>query len=1209
MKLKTILNHLELAHSTILRIATHLPQQYVVVFSFGTHKFGLQRRLNLTEQWLCLKHKEYIDRSMAALDNIQILNSALDEVEAFLSENKSSRCLPVPDICPVPKQIDEGEGNKNEPVTVSCLEGFWRAEKDEETKDARKALNIQSHREDVNTLFQELVSRDCGGYSSNSDDSVSDESDDPESCDTEWEHSDSEGVHKKNIATIKDLKSHKVTELPKYQSLEKRSRQRRTFGTKRTAHIWQHYICLEHKGKKDNHVIEPKVMISKIPDMKDHLLKCPNIKLTEEDLKHIPERSNMTTELAENEPMNIVQTRNRVQTFTNVKSDKVDKVQGALQTPEKEKYMTQNESPTCLMAGREATLQGLPRQRVSKHMETVETTPSISQNSSSTCFVSKKSSSKQLVKKRKAQDIIIVDDEDSDEASFSNLGIKSEKEKSVMGNRDGERQIPRHDETKEQNEAIKATMHVSCETLGWAYLKGFPWLPVYVLNPFKLRSQLHLLGDGHHTTLMKAQQKPNQFIIVYYFGTHNFGLHTNPANSIKHWNCNEHSAFLEGFPKEFCKDKAILDELHYAIMEAKCFDEADKSTRLLPYMVPSDMDMSLIPPIMQTVQTHSLGWAVSQGYPWMPIFVCDPFRLRPNLRYLGNDHRFILEKAKTTPNHVLVYYFGSHHFGLHKLDSSIKPWDCPEIELYKAGQSDSLLFIKPDILDQFKVAMSEVNAYLSLDESNRVLPHMDKSDMISPLSLLSKLDSDSESMGSFDDDLVKNTRKRLKYPAKNERKKAVGDIVELNRIDSEHQPMELNLLGKVERDIKNDQGHHGNNNVNVTKSMNGKSGGSITSRKVELNTRALTRNKLNYPKLNDIVNARQTLNQNIIVIDESDSDNTDSHFEPNAHDATMEEVSDEILNDEIEDMVESGQDDESCFFEGESENFESDSDRFLDADNGILSGDGEVLSDEVNHGYDDELGDEEDIGQEGVEDEESFDEGNLSANNEMDNEDSDLVGSSAETEAHEDADAEDVDNEEDDNYDAGLEGQHDEFGAFQESDDCNSGEYAVEDDSESPSGSDEANIMNVASVLSGDGGIEETLNGEVEAVQNVDGGGDAENSNFNGHLHDRIACESNAKKFRKRVPHGINFPITRNRPVIEIDDSDEHSDVSATHRRVKSQTRKPSMRLERVRTCKRERIESVSDCNSPFKKRRLATRSKRRASERNRDVIEIDDSD
>ena len=57
-------------------------------------------------------------------------------------------------------------------------------------------------------------------------------------------------------------------------------------------------------------------------------------------------------------------------------------------------------------------------------------------------------------------------------------------------------------------------------SVGWYILEGFPWWPVYICDVTKLRPTLHLLGSGHQKILKKARDFPVDFIVVYYFGSH-----------------------------------------------------------------------------------------------------------------------------------------------------------------------------------------------------------------------------------------------------------------------------------------------------------------------------------------------------------------------------------------------------------------------------------------------------------------------------------------------------------------------------------------------------------------------------------------------------------------------------------------------------------------------------------------------------------------
>ncbi|KAF0698712.1 Aste57867_10666 [Aphanomyces stellatus] len=264
--------------------------------------------------------------------------------------------------------------------------------------------------------------------------------------------------------------------------------------------------------------------------------------------------------------------------------------------------------------------------------------------------------------------------------------------------------------------------------VAWARIKGYPWWPSYICDPAKLRDDLVLLGNGHRTYLEKVKQSPSTEKLVYYFGSHNFGLHK--LSTIKLWNCPDQKALTQGSP--FIMNSSyqeVFDEFKSAMKEVEAFLEEDDSMRLLPYMVPTDMDLTLQPPPSIPVTLNTMVWALSAGYPWMPAYVCDPFKLRPQLHHLGNAHEKMLTKAQGNPEKCwIVYYFGANTFGLHKTRGTIKPWQCDEVDNFTKGYAESLL-IADGAWDEFHAAMVDAKAYVAQPEATRVLPGMVPSDM------------------------------------------------------------------------------------------------------------------------------------------------------------------------------------------------------------------------------------------------------------------------------------------------------------------------------------------------------------------------------------------------------------------------------------------------------------------------------------------------
>ncbi|KAF1328235.1 Pescadillo-like protein, partial [Globisporangium splendens] len=137
---------------------------------------------------------------------------------------------------------------------------------------------------------------------------------------------------------------------------------------------------------------------------------------------------------------------------------------------------------------------------------------------------------------------------------------------------------------------------IAPNSVGWYILEGFPWWPVYICDPTKLRPNLHLLGNGHKSILRKARDFPKDFGLVYYFGSHDFSLVPLKKGVLKPWNCSDQESFLKGHPKHLVKKKGALEDLQFAIQEAEDYLSTPEDIRLPPCMVPSDLDPTLEPP-------------------------------------------------------------------------------------------------------------------------------------------------------------------------------------------------------------------------------------------------------------------------------------------------------------------------------------------------------------------------------------------------------------------------------------------------------------------------------------------------------------------------------------------------------------------------------------------------------------------------------------
>ncbi|RHY60276.1 hypothetical protein DYB38_004913 [Aphanomyces astaci] len=151
---------------------------------------------------------------------------------------------------------------------------------------------------------------------------------------------------------------------------------------------------------------------------------------------------------------------------------------------------------------------------------------------------------------------------------------------------------------------------------------------------------------------------------------------------MKPWNHADHKLFCSGYPIKMNADaKKILDEFKDALNEAEAFLKRDPRQRLLPYMVPTDMNLALPAPEKYAIPLNQMVWALSDTYPWLPAFVCDPEHLPCDLRALGA-------------------------YG--------------DVALIK-GHAESMV-LADDAWDEFAKAMSNAADFMANDPADRVLP-------------------------------------------------------------------------------------------------------------------------------------------------------------------------------------------------------------------------------------------------------------------------------------------------------------------------------------------------------------------------------------------------------------------------------------------------------------------------------------------------------
>ncbi|RLO05701.1 hypothetical protein DYB28_004979, partial [Aphanomyces astaci] len=98
------------------------------------------------------------------------------------------------------------------------------------------------------------------------------------------------------------------------------------------------------------------------------------------------------------------------------------------------------------------------------------------------------------------------------------------------------------------------------------------------------------------------------------------------ATELTAWDCPHQVDYLSAPPIPGNSDEEC-SEFTNAISEALSGE--------LPYLTRHDLDPSLPSPEKAVIPYNSLAWVLRDGYPWMPVYVCDPAILKPTLTNLG----------------------------------------------------------------------------------------------------------------------------------------------------------------------------------------------------------------------------------------------------------------------------------------------------------------------------------------------------------------------------------------------------------------------------------------------------------------------------------------------------------------------------------------------------------------------------------------------
>ncbi|KAG9413611.1 hypothetical protein AC1031_012839 [Aphanomyces cochlioides] len=224
---------------------------------------------------------------------------------------------------------------------------------------------------------------------------------------------------------------------------------------------------------------------------------------------------------------------------------------------------------------------------------------------------------------------------------------------------------------------------IAFESIVWAKVIGYPWLPAYVLNPFYYDTQ----AKAEETTeqelieeLREAQHHPKTHRFVYYFQSHNFSLHVQDPDkppSIKPWMCDERSSYLYPRYRREYLQQSYPQQLATALEEVAEFQRLNPNVHDLPGMEvlklreiparslirqssPQVKDKPTARKSVQSVTPPSLalGWHIKDNHPWMPvvIFAMDTSMALELLKRLS---RPTLEVIKKEPSKYRVLY----HFG------------------------------------------------------------------------------------------------------------------------------------------------------------------------------------------------------------------------------------------------------------------------------------------------------------------------------------------------------------------------------------------------------------------------------------------------------------------------------------------------------------------------------------------------------------------
>ncbi|KAF0722635.1 hypothetical protein AaE_009935 [Aphanomyces astaci] len=258
-------------------------------------------------------------------------------------------------------------------------------------------------------------------------------------------------------------------------------------------------------------------------------------------------------------------------------------------------------------------------------------------------------------------------------------------------------------------------MRTGC--VAWVSPDRFPWWPAYVCDPSKVDPAMHNLKSTRARKNIVTQALENHALsIVYYFGTHDFGL-LKSAN-LREWGGPDHAKMLGMHPSSTNTELWVVTKFSLAKHEAEMYlAQCALGKDVLPYLnveleedepeltVQGNEVIPSNPPDPSTAY-GSVGWAITDGFPFLPVRVLDPTLVQTDPS--SQDEIESVQRATEAP-HIfhLVFVFG--RCKLYCVET-IHPWGGPRHADFARGFPTNLR--NPQHLLMLPTALKDAQRYL-----------------------------------------------------------------------------------------------------------------------------------------------------------------------------------------------------------------------------------------------------------------------------------------------------------------------------------------------------------------------------------------------------------------------------------------------------------------------------------------------------------------